>query len=146
MYNNYERQKLDYYNYENNNYNKPLYTEDANPNSLYDPYIGLIHGNMFKNLYNGYKLQNPIDIQPMNAQAELLTYIDAFSFAAHDIALYLDIYPKDPDMIKLFNQYRIESTRLTKEYENKYGPLFVNSSVDAMVPWAWEKSPWPWEN
>lgn len=31
--------RQDYYSYNNNNYNKPLYTEDANPNSVYDPWI-----------------------------------------------------------------------------------------------------------
>lgn len=145
MNNYYERGKLDTYNYNNNNYNKPLYTKDENPNSLYDPYEGFIRGNLFKNLYNGYKLKSPIDIEPLNEQADLLTYIDAFSFAAHDIALYLDIYPKDPDMIQLFNKYKNETNRLVKEYENKFGPLFVNSNADMKVPWAWSKSPWPWE-
>jgi len=145
MNNYFERKKLDTYNYNNNNYNKPLYTKDENPNSLYDPYEGFIRGNLFKNLYNGYKLKDPIDIEPLNEQADLLTYIDAFSFAAHDISLYLDIYPKDPDMIQLFNKYKNETNRLVKEYEKKFGPLFANSTADMRVPWEWSKSPWPWE-
>ena len=50
----------DYYNYKNNNYNKPIYTEDANSKKLYDPYNGFIKGNMFPNLYNSYKMEKPI--------------------------------------------------------------------------------------
>ena len=38
MYN--YQKNLDYYNYENNNYNQPLFSKNENPNSLYDPYNG----------------------------------------------------------------------------------------------------------
>ena len=150
MYNEYDERlknypKLDYYNYTNNNYNKPLYTEDANPNTVFDPYQGLIRGNLFKNLYNGYKLNKPIEIQPMNEQAELLTYLDAYNFATNDIALYLDIYPNDRDMIELFNKYRKEEEKMLKQYENKYGPLLRNSDANSRYPWAWDDKPWPWE-
>lgn len=146
MYNNYESMRADYYNHKNNNYNQPTYSKDENEKALFDPYAGLIRGNMFKNLYNDYKLKKPLDIQPMNEQAELLTYIDSFTFAAHDISLYLDIYSKDTDMINLFNEYRTESNRLIDTYEKKYGPLFVNSSANTKTPWEWNISPWPWEN
>ena len=46
---------LDYYNYINNNYNQPLYTEDVSPKELYDPYEGFIKGNAFRNQYIPYK-------------------------------------------------------------------------------------------
>lgn len=135
----------DYYNYKNNNYNKPLYTEDADANKLYDPFQGFIRGNMFPNLYNGYKV-NPIEIKPANEQARMLTYLDSLSFAAHDINLYLDIYPNDKDMINLFNQYRMEANKLMEEYQNTYGPLLVNSNANEVKPWAWDNKPWPWES
>lgn len=135
----------DYYNYKNNNYNKPLYTEDADANKLYDPFQGFIRGNMFPNLYNGYKV-NPIEIKPANEQARMLTYLDSLSFAAHDINLYLDIYPNDNDMINLFNQYRMEANKLMEEYQNTYGPLLVNSNANKVKPWAWDNKPWPWES
>ena len=91
--------KNDYYNYENNNYNQPTYTKNENPASLYDPYNGFIRGNMFPSLYNEYKVK-PIDIMPKSDKEALLLYVDALSFAAHDINLYLDVYPNDADMIK----------------------------------------------
>ena len=48
--------RSDYYNYKNNNYNQPLYTEDADAKKLYDPLQGLYRGNMYPNLYNGYNV------------------------------------------------------------------------------------------
>jgi len=119
---------------------------EMNDNSLYDPYNGLIRGNLFKNLYDPYKIRVPYDIKPMNEQAELLTYIDALCFAMTDLNLYLDIYANDKSAIDLFNQYRVEKDKLTNEYENKYGPITLNSDSLNSYPWAWDDMPWPWDN
>ncbi len=136
---------IDYYNYTNNNYNKPNYSEDANASKLYDPYQGFIRGNMFPNLYNGYKISNPINIEPKSEKEEMLIYLDYLAFAAHDINLYLDLYPKDKDMLEAFSMYRIEADKVRKQYEKKYGPLEVNSEANTVYPWAWDNKPWPWE-
>jgi hypothetical protein len=90
----------DYYNYTNNNYNQPMYNQEPNNITLFDPYNGFIRGNMFPNLYNGYKMASPYEIKPMNEQAELLTGVDTLGFAAHDLNLYLDVYPEDRRMIE----------------------------------------------
>ena len=101
----------DYYNYMNNNYNQPLYNQQSFNNmnkvnsKLFDPYTGFISGNMFPDLYNAYKLSNPLEIEPMNEQAELLTNIDALCFACIDLNLYLDLYPEDKSAIELFKAY-----------------------------------------
>lgn len=136
----------DYYNYNNNNYNKPNFSKNENPSTLYDPYAGFIRGNMFPSLYNEYKISKPYNIEPMNEQAELLTNVDILTFAASDIHLYLDIYPDDKDMLELFNQYRIEANKSISEYEKKYGPLTNRSDATAAYPWSWDNKPWPWEN
>lgn len=141
----------DYYNYENNNYNQPIFNQSnfnnsAMPNNIYDPYNGFIRGNMFPELYNAYKIKNPYEINPMNEQAELLTYIDALTFSVIDLNLFLDIYPDDKNAIGLFNQYRTQLKEYTKQYENKYGPLFLNSDSLESYPWAWNNNPWPWQN
>ena len=135
--------RLDKYNYVNNNYNQPNFTENANSKSLYDPYQGFIRGNMFPNLYNGYTDKN-LDINPTSEQARMLTSLSALDFAAHDINLYLDLYPNDRDMIELFNKYTNEAKKVRDEYEKKYGPILVNNE-DGKYPWDWNKSPWPWE-
>lgn len=141
----------DYYNYINNNYNQPIYNQQNFNNTnkqqkLYDPYNGFISGNMFPDLYNSYKISNPYEIQPMNEQAELLTYIDALCFACIDLGLYLDLYPDDKNTIELFNKYREQKKQYEKEYESKYGPLYLSSDALNTYPWAWSKSPWPWQN
>lgn len=136
---------LDYYNYVNNNYNKPTFTEDVNASKLYDPYQGFIRGNMFPNLYNGYKTNGPINLTPKSEQEEMLMYLDSLAFAAHDINLYLDIYPKDKDMIEAFINYRKQADQVMKKYEEMYGPLMVNSEANTVYPWAWDNKPWPWE-
>lgn len=138
--------RADYYNYENNNYNNPTYTENVNPNKVYDPYQGFIRGNMFKNLYNSYKLKEPVDIQAVTDKDQLLILIDALNFAQIDISLYLTIYPEDKDMLNLFNQYRMQKNAVIGKYEQLYGPLTIDSDALERNPWAWNKNPWPWEN
>ena len=129
---------------DNMTFNMCGYNGDADPGNLYDVYSGFIRGNMFPNLFNNYKLSRPYDVKPMNEQAELLTKVDAYCFAAHDINLYLDTHPNDRDMINLFKSLSSDSKMVIDEYEKKYGPLFVDYSIT--YPWAWNNSPWPWEN
>lgn len=135
----------DYYNYANNNYNQPLYNQNIQDKQIYDPYNGFIRGNMFPELYNSYKLNKPLQITPMNEQAELLTYVDALTFAMIDLNLYLDVYPNDREALELFNQYRMQADEYTKKYESKYGPLELTSNSLNTFPWAWDNAPWPWE-
>lgn len=115
-------------------------------NNLYEPYQGFIRGNMFPELFDTYKISRPYEVEPMNDQAELLTYIDALTFATHDLNLYLDNFPNDQQMIQKFNDYRMQANHAIEQYENSYGPLFVNSNANSVTPWAWDNRPWPWEN
>ena len=135
-------------NYPNSqNYNYANYNMKNNSNNnLFDSYNGFIRGNMFKNLYDPYKSNEPYEVKPMNEQAEMLTSIDALGFSMIDLNLYLDIYPNDTNMINLYNQYRTEKNNLTKEYESKYGPITLNSNSLNATPWAWDNMPWPWDN
>ena len=142
---NYYNKNNDYYNYVNNTYNQPLYNQSSNNKKILDPYNGFVRGNMFSDLYNGYRLNKPLDITPLNEQADMLTYIDSLCFALIDLNLYLDLYPIDSKIIELFNSYRVEKDEITKEYESKYGPLTLNSDSLNKAPWAWDNMPWPWE-
>lgn len=146
--NNYNYMK-NYSQIKNNNYKQPVNNfnnQKINNTSLYDPYQGFIRGNMFQGLYEPYKLKEPYDIKPMNEQAELLTYIDSLSFACIDLNLYLDVNPNDRSAIDLFNQYKREKKDLIDEYQNKFGPLLLNSDGLNTYPWAWNDRPWPWES
>ena len=113
---------------------------------LYDPYEGFIRGNMYKNLYDPYKINSPYEIKPMNEQAEMLTYIDALCFACIDLSLYLDIFPNNKDAINLFNKYNSQKKNLMDKYQEKFGPLTLDSDALNAYPWAWNERPWPWDN
>lgn len=135
---------INYSNTYNKNQNTYMNNLKSN-NNLYDAYNGFIRGNMFKNLYDPYKLNEPYDIKPMNEQAELLTLLNSLGFAMIDLNLYLDIYSSDTNMIDLYNQFRKEKEQILKEYENKYGPITLNSDTLNTTPWAWNDMPWPWD-
>lgn len=136
-----------YFNYQNQNIkDMPKAKHTENINQLFDPYQGFIRGNLYKNLYDPYKIKQPYDIKPMNEQAELLTYIDALSFACIDLGLYLDVYPNNREFIELYNQYNSQKKELMEQYQTKYGPLVLTSNSLNSYPWAWDDKPWPWEN
>ena len=121
---------LNFKNFDSYDTNSFMNNDDyRNINNLYNPYNGFIRGNLFKNLYEPYLKKEPYDVKPMNEQASMLTDIDSLCFALVDLNLYLDIYPNDKNMINLFNQYRKEKEYITKEYEEKYGPLTLNSDA-----------------
>lgn len=147
----------DYMNYQNNqypiagnNYNPVNNYERQNQNNnelldnLYTPYDGFIRGNMFTNLYDSYKTNRPYEIKPMNRQAEMLTNIDALTFAMIDINLYLDVHPKNKKLIKEFNKIQKQKHELLMEYEREFGPLLVTNNTNDNY-WAWVENPWPWE-
>ena len=134
-----------YYNYVNNNYNIPTYEQDIKMNNTFDPYNGYIRGNLFPDLYNFYKSEKPYEVKPMNEQAEILTYIDALTFACVDLGLYLDVNPDDKEAIELYNMYRTSLGEYMLTYQNKYGPITKTSDALNSYPWKWNNSPWPWE-
>ena len=122
------------------------YNNQNMSNDLYNPYNGFIRGNLFKSLYDPYKVEEPYEVKPMNEQAKHLTNIDALGFAMIDLNLYLDVNPNNQEMINLFNQYRKQKENLMKEYESKYGPITINSNSLNSYPWSWIDMPWPWDN
>ena len=69
--------------------------------------------------------------------------IQEYCFSAHELNLYLDLYPNDTQALGLYNQYKEMADKYTKEYEKKYGPLCPD--IDEKSPWNWINSPWPWE-
>ena len=139
-------QEFKNFNYPLDNINMYKKQNTFNNNNLYDPYNGLIRGNLFKNLYDPYNIKEPYEIKPMNEQAKLLTNIDALSFAMIDLNLYLDVFPNDKEKINLYNEYRKEKEVLLKEYEYRFGPITLNNENLNSYPWSWNNTPWPWNN
>ena len=132
-----------YFDIDNKFFNKNINKQNMD---LYDPYEGFIRGNMYKELYDPYKIRSPYEIKPMNEQAEMLTYIDALCFACIDLGLYLDVFPNNKDIINLFNKYNRQKNSLMDKYQEKFGPLTLDSDALNAYPWAWNERPWPWDN
>ena len=125
---------------DNNNLNNMI----NNNQKLAGPYEGFIKGNLFNNLYNQYKSYRPTRLSPNNEQAELLLNVNQTTFAAHELKLYLDVYPNDTNMINLYNEYQKIASEQIKAYERKYGPLLADSP-SANNSFSWEAYSWPWE-
>ena len=151
----------DYYNYINGyddmNYipNSNQIIEDLNyqniipnnintSNNIIDTEEGFKRGNMFKDLYNEYKNFKPRKLTASSEREDMLLQIMEYNFAIIDLQLYLDMYPNDRDALKLFNAYLNKKKDLTNMFEEKYGPLAIDSEVQRNK-WLWDNSPWPWE-
>jgi len=116
-----------------------------NNQNLFNPQEGFFKGNMFSDLYSGYKNYMPQRLNPRNEQEKMLYELDSISFAAHELNLYLDLHPEDQSMVTLFNDYRKKLEELTKTYESMYGPLSMNSNEMENKTFSWVNTSWPWE-
>jgi len=141
--NNYQFYNYDWYsNRAHNSYYVPTRN---NQDNLFDPKDGFEKGNMFMNLYNQYNNYQPTSLKPKNEQEKLLLNIQSITFAAHDINLYLDIHPNNQSLLMLYKDYIRKKEELTREYEEKYGPLSPTSKEMGNNQFEWVNSPWPWE-
>lgn len=111
----------------------------------FDPYTGLVCGNLFNNLYEPYKNYKEYELDAIDEKSYLMLTIQAYGFAALDLNLYLDIYSNDENLIKLRDSYIKLYNQAVKEYESKYEILNLDSTLLNNKPWGWNKNPWPWE-
>lgn len=118
---------------------------DNRVDSFFNPNEGFAKGNMQSNIYKPYKLVNPSLPPVSNDRERLLLEVQKYSFAMWDLNLYLNTHPTDRNVMMLFDQYRTSYRKALSDYENKYGPLHVDSTKTNSVSWEWNKSPWPWE-
>jgi len=129
----------------NNNYFYPdLNLNNQSSNNLFSPSEGFKNGNLFSNLYSGYKNYKPARLEARTERERDLLKIQEIGFAAHELNLYLDTHPEDQSMLALFNDYRNQVNELTRDYENKYGPLTINSN-NMNESFTWVENSWPWE-
>ena len=141
----------DYYNYINDmsfmpNTNQMI--DDLNylkpDNDILDSEEGFKRGNMFKNLYNGYKNYKSSKLTAASEREDMLMQIQEYSFAMIDMGLLLDINPNNKRTLKVFNDFLERKKELVNMYEEKYGPLTLDSNFQKSN-WLWNNSPWPWE-
>ena len=119
-------------------------TSNNQNNNIINTEEGFKRGNMFKNLYDEYKNLKPRKLSASSEREDMLMQIMEYTFAMIDLQLYLDMYPNDKDTLKLFNTYLNNKKELTNMFEEKYGPLTIDSEVQRNN-WLWNNSPWPWE-
>lgn len=116
-----------------------------NKSQVLDPTEGWIRGNLFKNLYDPYKNYKPGNVEAGNEKEALLYQVMQYKFALIELNLYLDSYPNNQELIKLYNKYLKIEKQMCDKYESKYGPLTLNSDYLNKNTWVWKNSPWPWE-
>lgn len=136
------------YGYNTNNIfkdNYPNMYENNTPTYKLNSKTGYIRGNTFENLYNPYKNYKPQEITTNNEKETLLNKVRQYRFAMIDLNLYLDNYPNDTNVIKIFNNYQNLEKQACYEYESKYGPLTIDDMSNNVNTWIWDNSPWPWE-
>ena len=114
--------------------NQQDFYRNATMPSLFTPAQGLDYGNMFSNLYQPYKNYKPANVPANNEREALMRELGRISFAAHELNLYLDLHPEDNSMISLFNDYREKPNQLMREYDQKFGPLMINSNSLNQTP------------
>ena len=139
---------VDYYNYINslNQMNNTNQFQNNSPkNTLAEPYTGFVRGNMYNNLYNQYKNYRPQELNPANEKEYAKLLLQMYCFAAHDLGLYLDVYPNDTNVIKQRAEYVKMYNEALRQYESTYGPVTQNSVMLDNTPWAWNSKKWPWE-
>ena len=118
----------------------------SNSMTLFNVTDAYNNGNLYSNLYSQYKNYKPTILKANNEKEQLLLELSRVAFAAHELNLYLDLYPNNESMLALFNDYRQEANSLLEQYESKYGPLNVSSDNMEKSPFAWENTSWPWED
>ena len=113
--------------------------------NLYGSYEGFIKGNLFSDLYDGYKNYAPYHISINSEQEEAMVNLSQLQFAMHELNLYLDVFPDDSEAIKRFIKYKKSYVEMLNDYENKYGSLEVCDLNSNNLPFNWESNKFPWE-
>lgn len=125
-------------------FNDTFYSNNMTSNQLATINLALDRGNLFNNLYDPYKNYKYNNLTATNKREELLLNVLRYDFVLTELTLYLDIYPKDRNMINLYNQYLEEKKRACFEYTKNFGPLTLDDQSNNNS-WSWLQSPWPWE-
>lgn len=109
---------------------------------IYDLDEALKKGNAFPGLYEQYKNYKPRDFKVSGQRERALLDIQMLEFSIIDLGLYLDMYPNDKDVYKIFKRYVEECKKRKENYSQIYGPLTLDDLTDE---YEWSKGVWPWE-
>ena len=79
----------------------------------------------------------------MTEERLLRKRVYAARFACWELHLFLDTHPNHKEAAKRLEEYEARAAKLTKEYEDQFGPMGELSQNTSR--WAWVSDPWPWE-
>ena len=133
----------DYKNYDDNmKYTKDYKKFDDKSDKL-DLENGFYLGNIYVDLYKGYKNYKPKKLNAYSEQQKMLLRIYELDFILNDLNLYLDLYPNDTKMYELFKKSAMELNMLKAKYDEKYQVLELCKDVNGKYTWV--DNPWPWD-
>lgn len=130
------------------NYLNMLFNLDKPSNNYDNMYnqnneVGFLRGNMFDNEFKPYKNMTYIKPKLSTQREKDLFKIMESAFMINDYNLYLDVHPDDANILNKYKMSADKLRMLTKEYEDKYGPLCITSANYDTFKWL--ESPWPWD-
>lgn len=119
--------------------------QNQNPNNqknlkFYVAIDGYSKGNMDATLYDPFGNYVPRKLDDNNP----FNLLRAYQFALIDLQLYLDTHPTDVVTKELFDKYLNEYNKMKNFYEEKCGPLTLDSEANEGKVWKWQKN-WPFE-
>ena len=117
---------------------------DHKEKALFPVDEALEKGNAFRDEYKGYKNYVPVKLTAKKEQDILMLNIQAFTSAAHDLALYLDIYPGDKRLLDKFMEYAKKANELIEEYQQKFETLTPSKAKDKNGTFSYVLTPSVW--
>ena len=75
---------------------------------------------------------------------ELMRQIQAYSFTAYDLMLFLDTHPNCREAFDEFKKTLSLLAAMRKQYADSYGSLIYDDLIDRSE-YDWIQRPWPWE-
>lgn len=87
----------------------------------------------------------------MNAfdeEREMMKRLQEADFVVVELTLYTNTHPDDQEALEQWREAIKEAARLRRQYENRYGPISLNTipSEQAIeAGWRWNQPPWPWQ-
>jgi spore coat protein JB len=79
------------------------------------------------------------------SREKLIRAIQEHEFAAVELNLYLDNFPRCKDALEDYNYITRELNKLKAQYVKRFGPLSNFGEDMSDYPWQWVEEPWPWE-
>lgn len=118
-----------------------IHVLDQSFTNLFDIEDALIHGTVFKDLYEPYKY-NPKKKSFVSKKEQLLYIIMQYRFFIWDLHLYLDTHPDNKECLALIERATNDLKRLEVFYEKNFD-IFTHDKESEDSKWI--TSPWPSE-